>query len=134
MVQARILREDETIYNGKNEMRQEVVVELPNFKKICFVINIGEIDSAFWGDLDYSDDDFLFFVENNIEKILEPAKKRNLTLLTYITYLSSSSLEETLQKLNTLNIEEIVYAMLKDDVMYKLNSLYEEKLKKDEPI
>ena len=134
MVQARLLRENETIYNGKNEKRQEVVVELPNFQKICFIFDISDIDSAFWGDLDYSNDDFIFFVENNIEKILEPAKKRNLTLLTYITYLSSSSLEETLQKLNTLNIEDIVYAMLKDDVMYKINSLYEEKLKKDEPI
>ncbi len=123
MEKVHILQENEAICDERIDDIQDVIVELSNVHKIAFHLNISYIENLIFKALDQNDEKFIFFVENNITLILDYFIKTNLTLLTYMIYFNSS-LNESIKKLNTMNIEEIIYFMIKDNVIDILRFMY----------
>lgn len=123
MEKVHILQENEAICDERIDDIQDVIVELSNVHKIAFHLNISYIENLIFKALYQNDEKFIFFVENNITLILDYFIKTNLTLLTYMIYFNSS-LNESIKKLNTINIEEIIYFMIKDNVIDILRFMY----------
>ncbi len=112
--------------------RSQFIVRLPHLQGLLFEIEydyfINEITADFSGGEDYID--FIVCYENT-DNILKSLVRKALTTLTYIIYFITSSIDETVKRLNTLEIEEFVWVMIQDDVDEIFTDLYNQ-YKKDE--
>lgn len=112
--------------------RSQFIVRLPHLQGLLFDIEydyfINEITADFSGGEDYID---FIVCHENMDNILKSLVRKSLTKLTYTMYLTTNSIDETVKKLNTLEIEEIVWCMIQDDVAEIFNYLYRQ-AKKDE--
>lgn len=112
--------------------RSHFIVRFPHLQGLLFDIEydyfINEITANFSGGEDYID---FIVCHENMDNILKSLVRKSLTKLTYTMYLTTNSIDETVKKLNTLEIEEIVWCMIQDDVAEIFNYLYRQ-TKKDE--
>ena len=112
--------------------RSQFIVRLPHLQGLLFEIEydyfINEITADFSGGEDYID--FIVCYENT-DNILKSLVRKALTTLTYIIYFITSYIDETVKRLNTLEIEEFVWVMIQDDVDEIFTDLYNQ-YKKDE--
>lgn len=105
----------------------EVIVRLPEFRKFL----VFELDSDYFineitGNTPLEEDllEFIFYTEK-YDDILKSAIRRGLTTLTYIFYMTTNSADETVKRLNALELEEVVWSMICDDVIDTFKTLYE---------
>ena len=104
----------------------ETMVELPDFEalifnidKSYFRINIKENNtlSKNFEDFIYNSDDYNDIVDSAITKYL--------TGLTYNNfYVADKSIDEIINKFNSLYLEEIVWLNIKEEILEKLRVLY----------
>lgn len=109
--------------------RSQFIVRLPHLQGLLFEIEydyfINEITADFSGGEDYID--FIVCYENT-DNILKSLVRKTLTTLSYIMYFTTNSIDETVKRLNTLELEEIIWCMIQDNVDEIFTYLY----KKDE--
>ena len=58
--------------------------------------------------------------------IIKSSIRNGLTTLSYIFYMTTNSIVETVKRLNSLDLEEVVLSMICDDVIDKFKALYRE--------
>lgn len=109
--------------------RSQFIVRLPHLQGFLFEIEydyfINEITADFSGGEDYID----FIVSHeNMDNILKSLVRKTLTTLSYIMYFTTNSIDEIVKRLNTLELEEIIWCMIQDNVDEIFTYLY----KKDE--
>ena len=63
--------------------------------------------------------------------ILKSSVRKTLTTLSYSIYLATDSIDEVVKKLNLLELEEVVWVMIQDDIAEIFTYLYRQ-TKKDE--
>lgn len=109
--------------------KSQFIVRLPHLQGFLFDIEydffINELTADFSGGEDYID--FIVCYENT-DNILKSLVRKTLTTLTYIMYFTTNSIDETVKRLNTLELEEIIWCMIQDNVDEIFTYLY----KKDE--
>lgn len=110
----------------------EFIVRLPHLRGLLFNIEydyfINEITADFSGGEDYID--FIVYHEN-MHDILKSSVRKTLTTLSYSIYLATDSIDEVVKKLNLLELEEVVWVMIQDDIAEIFTYLYRQ-TKKDE--
>lgn len=112
----------------------EIIVKLPEYRKYL----VFDIDSDFFIDVITADtpmeEDLMNFIcsTDKYNDILKSAIRRSLTTLTYIFYMTTNSIDETVKRLNALELEEVVWSMICYDVIEIFRYLYEAELKKEE--
>ena len=104
----------------------ETMVELPDFEalifnidKSYFRINIKENNtlSKNFEDFIYNSDDYNDIVDSAITKYLAELTYNNL-------YVADKSIDEIINKFNSLYLEEIVWLNIKEEILEKLRVLY----------
>ena len=66
-----------------------------------------------------------------MDNIIKSLVRKTLATLTYIIYFTTNSIDETVKRLNNLELEEFVWVIIQDDVSEIFTHLYNE-YKKDE--
>ena len=104
----------------------EIMVELPNFEALIFNIDksyfrieIKENNTLGkdFEDFIYNSDDYNDIVDSAITKYLTGITYNNL-------YVTDKSLDEIINKFNSLYLEEIVWLNIKEKILEKLRVLY----------
>ena len=104
----------------------EIMVELPNFEALIFNIDksyfrieIKENNTLGkdFEDFIYNSDDYNDIVDSAITKYLAELTYNNL-------YVTDKSLDEIINKFNSLYLEEIVWLNIKEEILEKLRVLY----------
>lgn len=104
----------------------EIMVELPNFEALIFNIDksyfrieIKENNtiSKNFEDFIYNSDDYNDIVDSAITKYLAELTYNNL-------YVADKSIDEIINKFNSLYLEEIVWLNIKEEILEKLRVLY----------
>lgn len=109
----------------------EIIVKLPEYRKYL----VFDIDSDFFIDVITADtpmeEDLMNFIcsTDKYNDILKSAIRRSLTTLTYIFYMTTNSIDETVKRLNALELEEVVWSMIGYDVIDTFRYLYEKEYK-----
>ena len=109
----------------------EIIVRLPEYKKYL----VFDIDNDFFIDVITADtpmeEDLMNFIcsTDKYNDILKSAIRRSLTTLTYIFYMTTNSIDETVKRLNALELEEVVWSMIGYDVIDTFRYLYEKEYK-----
>ncbi len=113
---------DNPIYIPENE----IAVRLPEYKFLTFDFDNDYFENKIEGNI--AEEDFWDFVccSNKCDNILKSSIRNGLTTLSYIFYMTTNSINETVKRLNSLDLEEVVWAMIFDDVIDKFRALYEE--------
>ena len=108
------------------------IVKLPHYKCLVFDLNTDYFISEITADL-YVSKEFIDFIVccDKYDDILNSSIKKGLTTLTYIMYMTADSLQEIVKRLNSLELEEVIWCMVCDKVLDEFRALYE-KTKKDE--
>ena len=77
------------------------------------------------------EEDLMNFIcsTDKYNNILKSAIRRSLTTLTYIFYMTTNSIDETVKRLNALELEEVVWSMIGYDVIDTFRYLYEKEYK-----
>lgn len=112
--------------------RSQFIVRLPHLQGLLFEIEydyfINEITADFSGGEDYID---FIVCHENMDNIIKSLVRKTLATLTYIIYFTTNSIDETVKRLNNLELEEFVWVIIQDDVSEIFTHLYNE-YKKDE--
>ncbi len=105
--------------------KEKFVVELPNFKYLIFKIDEDYFIDEISGNTPISEDfvDFICCCDE-YDNILNSAIRRSLPILTYSLYMTIYSIEELVRRLNIANLEEVIWLMIRDDVIEKFRTLY----------
>lgn len=105
-----------------------ITIKLPTEEYLTFDIEKGDVIGGIFSDVDYSNENFIEFLTNSskFDKELDLAIKNCLKVLTFTLYITSNSIEEIIRKLNIANLEEVIEAMIFDEFIEKMYSLYEE--------
>ena len=109
----------------------EIIVKMPENRKYL----VFDIDSDYFIDIITADtpieEDLMNFIcsTDKYNDILKLAIRRSLTTLTYIFYMTTNSIEETVRRLNALELEEVVWSMIGYDVIDTFRYLYEKEYK-----
>lgn len=104
----------------------EIMVELPNFEALIF-----NIDKSYFRNeikenntLGKSFEDFIYN-SDDYDDIVDSAITQYLTELTYNNlYVADKSIDEIINKFNSLYLEEIVWLNIKEEILEKLRVLY----------
>lgn len=112
--------------------RSQFIVRLPHLQGLLFEIEydyfINEITADFSGGEDYID--FIVCYENK-DNILKSLVRKTLTILSYSIYLATDSIDEVVKKLNLLELEEVVWVMIQDDIAEIFTNLYKKSVNDD---
>ena len=109
----------------------EIIVKMPENRKYL----VFDIDSDYFIDIITADtpieEDLMNFIcsTDKYNDILKSAIRRSLTTLTYIFYMTTNSIDETVKRLNALELEEVVWSMIGYDVIDTFRYLYEKEYK-----
>ena len=112
----------------------EIIVKMPENRKYL----VFDLESDYFIDVITADtpmeEDLMNFIcsTDKYNDILKSAIRRSLTTLTYIFYMTTNSIDETVKRLNALELEEVIWSMIGYDVIEIFRYLYEAELKKDE--
>lgn len=110
----------------------KITIRLPQYQYLVFDIEIGDIMGGIFGDVDYSDENFVEFISysDEFDKVINSATRNCLRNLAYTLYITTNTLEEIARRLNIADLEDVIESMIFDEVIEKMALLYEEK--KDE--
>lgn len=112
---------DETLLDN------EVMVELPNFEALIFNIDSDYFINEITGNTPI-EEDFLNFICccEEYDNIIKSAIKRCLiNLVNCSLYVADKSIDDLVNKFNSIEIEEITWLIIKDDVLNEFRTLYE---------
>lgn len=104
----------------------EIMVELPDFQALIFNIDKAYFRNEIKEDntLGKSFEDFIYN-SDDYDDIVDSAIKKYLTELTYNNlYVADKSIDEIINKFNSLYLEEIVWLNIKEEILEKLRILY----------
>lgn len=104
----------------------KIMVELPNFEALIFNIDKSYFRNEIKEDntLGKSFEDFIYN-SDDYNDIVDSAIKKYLTELTYNNlYVADKSIDEIINKFNSLYLEEIVWLNIKEEILEKLRILY----------
>ena len=104
----------------------EIIVELPHFKALIFNIEKAYFRIKIKDDytLDNSFEDFIYN-SDDYDDVVDSAITKYLTGLTYNNlYVTDKSIDEIINKFNSLYLEEIVWLNIKEEILEKLRVLY----------
>lgn len=104
----------------------EIIVELPDFEALIFNIDKSYFRIKIKDDNpeDKSFEDFIYN-SDDYDDIVDSAIKKYLTELTYNNlYVADKSIDEIINKFNSLYLEEIVWLNIKEEILEKLRILY----------
>ena len=104
----------------------EIMVELPNFAALIFNIDKSYFRNAIKENntLGKSFEDFIYN-SDDYDDMVDSAIKKYLTDLTYNNlYVTDKSIDEIINKFNSLYLEEIVWLNIKEEILEKLRVLY----------
>lgn len=112
----------------------KITIRLPLYQYLVFDIDIGDIIGGIFGDVDYSDEDFIGFLsnDNKLDEVVNSATKDCLRKLAYTLYITTNTLEEIARRLNIADLEYVIETMIFDEVIEKMTLLYEDYKEKDE--
>lgn len=112
----------------------KITIRLPLYQYLVFDIEMGYIIGGIFGDVDYSDENFVDFLSCNdeLKKVVNSATKDCLRKLAYTLYITTNSLEEIARRLNIADLEDVIETMIFDEVIEKMSLLYEDYKEKDE--
>ena len=109
----------------------EIIVKMPENRKYL----VFDIDSDYFIDIITADtpieEDLIDFIcsTDKYKDVLKSSIRRSLTTLTYIFYMTTNSIDETVKRLNALELEEVVWSMIGYDVIDTFRYLYEKEYK-----
>ena len=104
----------------------EIMVELPDFQALIFNIDKAYFRIKIKGDnpQDKSFEDFIYN-SDDYDDIVDSAIKKYLIVLTYNNlYVADKSIDEIINKFNSLYLEEIIWLNIKEEILEKLRVLY----------
>ena len=104
----------------------EIIVELPHFKALIFNIEKAYFRIKIKDDytLDNSFEDFIYN-SDDYDDVVDSAITKYLAELTYNNlYVADKSIDEIINKFNSLYLEEIVWLNIKEEILEKLRVLY----------
>lgn len=104
----------------------EIMVELPDFQALIFNIDKAYFRIKIKGDnpQDKSFEDFIYN-SDDYDDIVDSAIKKYLIVLTYNNlYVTDKSIDEIINKFNSLYLEEIVWLNIQEEIIEKLRVLY----------
>lgn len=112
----------------------KITIRLPLYQYLVFDIEMDYIISGIFGDVDYSDENFVDFLSysDEFDKIVNSATKDCLRKLAYTLYITTNTLEEIARRLNIADLEYVIESMIFDEVIEKMSLLYESYKEKDE--
>ena len=104
----------------------EIIVELPHFEALIFNIEKAYFRIKIKHDytLDNRFEDFIYN-SDDYDDVVDSAITKYLTGLTYNNlYVTDKSIDEIINKFNSLYLEEIVWLNIKEEILEKLRVLY----------
>jgi len=112
----------------KYTTEKEIVVKLPKYRTfLVFDLDDDYFLDEISGNTPVERDFVDFICANyNSTNILNSSIRNGLTTLSYIFYMTTNSIDETVKRLNALELEEVIWSMICDDVIDKFRALYEE--------
>ena len=109
----------------------EIIVKMPENRKYL----VFDLESDYFIDVITADtpieEDLIDFIcsTDKYKDVLKSSIRRSLTTLTYIFYMTTNSIDETVKRLNALELEEVVWSMIGYDVIDTFRYLYEKEYK-----
>lgn len=112
--------------------KSQFIVRLPHLQGLLFEIEYDYFINEITGNLGVGEDIIDFIVcYDKTDDIIKSLIRRTLTTLSYSIYLATDSIDEVVKKLNLLELEEVVWVMIQDDIDEIFTDLYRQ-AKKDE--
>lgn len=103
-----------------------IIVRLPEFGKfLLFDFDYDFFSYEFINNAPVGENlyDFIGYTDK-YDDILKSSIRNGLTTLSYIFYITTNSIAETVKRLNSLDLEKVVLSMIYDDVIDKFKALY----------
>lgn len=117
------------ITNGLQPIiENEIIVRLPELGKfLLFDFDYDFFSYEFINNAPVGENLYDFICcTDKYDDILKSSIRNGLTTLSYIFYMATNSIVETVKRLNSLDLEEVVLSMICDDVIDKFKALYRE--------
>ncbi len=112
------------IENPIYTVESEIAIKLPDYKFLTFDLDRDYFENEITNSIPQENFyDFICCCDEH-DYILDSSIRKGLTTLSYILYMTTNSINETVKKLNSLDIEEVVWCMVCDDVIDRFRALY----------